>query len=78
MAKYPIGFWNYTPTGMLGPEDVKDWADLGMTMAVSPEYNPAHHDKNALLAILDACAEYGIKVILSDSRARSMLNLPKY
>lgn len=70
MANYPIGFWNYTATGQLGPEAVKDWADLGMTMAVSPEYNPAHHDKNALLAILDACAEYGIKVILSDSRAR--------
>ncbi len=72
MAKsiFPIGFWNYTATGDLGPEAVNDWADLGMTMAVSPEYHAPVHDKNALLAILDACADRGIKVILSDSRAR--------
>lgn len=70
MEKFPIGFWNYTSTGQLGAEAVRDWAELGMTMAVSPEFNPAEHDKNALLEILDACAEYGIKVIISDSRAR--------
>lgn len=70
MEKFPIGFWNYTSTGQLGAEAVRDWAELGMTMAVSPEFNHAEHDKNALLEILDACAEYGIKVIISDSRAR--------
>ncbi|MGN1345762.1 MAG: hypothetical protein ACI4V1_03190 [Eubacteriales bacterium] len=70
MAKFPIGFWNYTATGDLGPEAVRDWADLGMTMAVSPEYHAGQHDRNAMLAILDACAAYGIRVILSDSRAR--------
>lgn len=70
MSKFPIGFWNYTATGQLGPEAVNDWADLGMTMAVSPEYYAGHHDKNAMLAILDACAERDIKVIMSDSRAR--------
>lgn len=70
MERFPIGFWNYTATGQLPPEAVRDWADLGMTMAVSPEYDHTRHDKNALLAILDACAKHDIKVILSDSRAR--------
>lgn len=70
MERYPIGFWNYTATGELGPEAVKDWEELGMTMAVSPEYDPAVHDRKALLAILDACSDRGIRVILSDSRAR--------
>lgn len=70
MEKFPIGFWNYTATGVLGPEAVKDWAELGMTMANSPEYSPAHHRKEDMLAILDACEKYGIKVIMSDHRAR--------
>lgn len=70
MKKFPIGFWNYTSTGVLGPEAVKDWADLGMTMANSPEYYPTHHKKEDMLAILDACEEHGIKVIMSDARAR--------
>ena len=69
MDKFPIGFWNYTRTGDLGPEAVKDWADLGMTFAISPEYYDGC-DKGAMLRILDACEERGVKVILSDHRAR--------
>ncbi|MBE6725200.1 MAG: hypothetical protein E7576_08435 [Ruminococcaceae bacterium] len=69
MNKFPIGFWNYTRTGDLGPEAVKDWADLGMTFALSPEYYDGC-DKEAMLGILDACAERDIKVIVSDHRAR--------
>lgn len=68
-SKYPIGFWNYTATGALGPEAVKDWAELGMTMANSPEYWEGC-DKNAMLAILDECEKYGIRVIVCDHRAR--------
>ena len=67
--KYPIGFWNYTATGALGPEAVRDWAELGMTMANSPEYWEGC-DKNAMLAILDECEKYGIRVIVCDHRAR--------
>ncbi len=69
MDRFPIGFWNYTRTGDLGPEAVKDWADLGMTFAISPEYNEGC-DKDAMLSILDACAERGLRVIVSDARAR--------
>ena len=69
--KFPIGFWNYTPTGYLGPEAVKDWADLGMTMAGSPEFGEGD-DKETMLSILDACEEQGIRVIVFDERARWM------
>ena len=69
MNRFPIGFWNYTRTGDLGPEAVKDWADLGMTFAISPEFYDGC-DKAALLAILDACEQRGLRVIVSDARAR--------
>lgn len=69
MNKFPIGFWNYTHTGDLGPKDVQDWADLGMTMANSPEFGD-DSKKEDMLAILDACAEHDIKVIVCDDRAR--------
>ncbi len=69
MEKFPIGFWNYAPTGSQSAKDVDDWADLGMTMANSPEYYDGC-DKNRMLEILDACQTHGIKVILCDHRAR--------
>lgn len=68
--KFPIGFWNYAPTGAYGPEAVKDWVDCGMTLTMSPEFNPSIHKKEDLLAILDECEKQGIKLIICDSRAR--------
>lgn len=70
MEKYPIGFWNYTGTGDLKKKDVIDWKDLGMSFAMSPEYNPAHSKKQDMIDILDACEENGLKAIICDSRAR--------
>ena len=69
MKHYPMGFWNYTKAGYLGPEAVKDWAELGMTVALSPHITEGC-DKQAIRALLDACGEYGIKMIFSDYRAR--------
>ncbi len=66
MKKFPIGFWNYT-TGQLRAKDVKDWVDLGMTMANSPEITE-NTDKKVIHEILDACAENDIKVIMCDHR----------
>ena len=66
MKKFPIGFWNYT-TGQLCAKDVSDWADLGMTMANSPEIT-ASTDKKIIHEILDACADRDIKVIMCDQR----------
>ena len=66
MNKFPIGFWNYT-TGQLTAKDVKDWVDLGMTMANSPEITE-ETDKDVIRGMLDACAENDIRMILCDRR----------
>ena len=66
MERFPIGFWNYT-TGQLSAADVKDWVDLGMTMANTPEIKE-NTDKDVIRGILDACAENDIKAIVCDSR----------
>ncbi len=66
--KFPMGFWNYTQTGQLGPKDVTDWSDCGMTLTMSPAYDPDRHNKAELLALLDACAEQGIQLIVCDAR----------
>jgi hypothetical protein len=71
MSTFPIGFWNYTTAGDLGPEAVKDWTDLGMNFSVGPFYAPGG-DRGALTKLLDACAECGVKVYLSDARAHWM------
>ncbi len=69
MEKFPIGFWNYAPTGQYGSEAVQDWAELGMTLTFSPQYGPGS-DKELFRSILDAAAEKDIRLILNDSRAR--------
>ena len=69
MEKFPIGFWNYTANGQLRAKDVQDWADLGMTMANSPEFWEGA-DKDVMLELLDACEAHGIRMILCDHRAR--------
>ncbi|MCR5262989.1 MAG: hypothetical protein K6D94_03875 [Clostridiales bacterium] len=66
MTRFPIGFWNYT-TNQLTAEAVKDWADLGMTMANSPEITD-DTDRSVIRGMLDACAGSGIKMILCDHR----------
>lgn len=70
MKQFPIGFWNYTVPGVLGPEAVRDWQELGMTYAMSPEYDEREgHDKAAMHRILNACDACGIRVIVCDSRS---------
>lgn len=66
MQRFPIGFWNYT-TGQLTAKDVKDWVDLGMTMANSPEITD-DTDLDVIREMMDACHEHDIKMILCDKR----------
>ncbi len=68
MATFPLGFWNYAAVDQLGPFAVRDWSDAGMTLTMSPEFNPARHDATALRAILDAAADANIKMIICDRR----------
>lgn len=67
--RFPVGFWNYVQLPQQFPSDVKDWADCGMTVAMSPEFDPQRDNVNTMRAILDAAREHNIKVILWDKRA---------
>lgn len=66
MKRFPIGFWNYT-TDQLTARDVKDWVDLGMTMANSPEIDE-NTNPQRIRGMLDACADQNIRMILCDRR----------
>ena len=69
MEQFPIGFWNYTHIDSLDTSCAKDWADAGMTLAMSPYYPPDAAGVTKMRAILDAAAEQQIKVIVGDRRS---------
>lgn len=64
--KYPISFWNTNNMKNAVPNVVSMWHDLGITVAMSPEYKK--EDKFKILEILNEAEQYGIKVILCDYR----------
>jgi len=68
--KYPVGFWNYVLSDDQGPDQVKNWAEMGVTLTMSAEYDPATSSKENMLAVLDECQKYGIKMLICDSRTR--------
>ena len=74
---YPMTFWNYCNMDMLGPavgrtwaDVVKDWTDCGMNLAITPRFNAGQDDPAEMRAVLDACADAGIKAILWDGRCQ--------
>jgi len=69
MTRFPLGCWNYVGADKQGPSAVLDWADAGMTLTMSPEFDPECHRAEDLRAILDAAAEENIKMIVCDRRA---------
>ncbi len=69
LTQFPIGFWNYCTMDMLGAAAVKDWAEAGMTVAMSPDFRPGKDQTADMGAILDAAEKENIKVILGDSRS---------
>lgn len=66
---FPIGFWNYVEAEMQDARAVQDWADAGMTLAMSPSYGPEADQVQRLRSILEAAHERQIQVILCDRRA---------
>lgn len=68
LTRFPLGFWNYCSLDMIGSEAVKDWADCGMTLPMSQEYDPDRNKPSDLLPVLDAAAERNMKVIVCDRR----------
>lgn len=65
-----FGFWNYVPCGMLGKEAVKDWKEMGMTVAMSFDFDDRIHQKTDILELLDECQKYDIKLMIRDKRTR--------
>lgn len=75
MEKFPIHFWNYVELAeypdVIDEEQVKDWAECGFTIPGSPETvatDPEHPEK--IRQILKWCEKYGLKMIVSDRRAK--------
>jgi hypothetical protein len=68
LPQFPLGFWNYTTLKMTGARAVKDWADCGMTLAMSQEFDPDRDNPRALRAVLDAAHKKRIRVIVCDRR----------
>ena len=69
MKQFPVSFWNYVETGVRGKEDVSEWKELGVNLAMSFEYDPAKHKKEDMLAVLDECERLNIKVVVCDTRS---------
>lgn len=65
---FPVGFWNYTHSNVVEIKSaVADWQQLGMTVAMSSEYEKSE-DKQYILDTLDQAQKRGIKVIVCDYR----------
>ena len=67
---FPITFWNYCNMDQPGGQAaaVQDWVDAGMTVAMTPRYDPAK--RKEFLALLDACGQAGLKAIVWDGRGQ--------
>jgi len=68
MAQYPVGFWNYPPIADMEPEEVKVWADCGMTLTMSPSLSGSDADRDKMKKMLDECLKYGMQLIIRDPR----------
>ncbi len=68
---FPVTFHNYSPWGSPAavPEAVKTWKDLGLTVGRTPGFDVDTVGKDTMLAMLDACAEAGLKCFVPDRRA---------
>ena len=64
----PIGFWNYVDCGVLDKTAVSDWKELGISLAMSFEYDFEKNKKEEMLEVLDECARQNISVIVCDTR----------
>lgn len=62
--KFPLGFWNYNSGDFFtGPEEVRRWAKLGMTMVTCPLMSD-HEDPAKVREILDEVDKYGMTALL--------------
>lgn len=65
---FPVGFWNYPSIDTMEPDEVKVWADCGMTVTMSPSYEVRPDTVDKLRRMLDECVKYDMKLIMRDPR----------
>ncbi len=68
-GQFPIRFWNYASIEQMDASCVQDWADAGMTVAMSPSFGAEPEHVRKMGEILDAAHERDIRVILCDQRS---------
>ena len=69
--RYDFSFWNYQPVGFKDEQDaVAEWKDAGITLPMTFEYDPARHEKERMLRLLDECEKAGMRAIVCDARTR--------
>ncbi len=68
MTRYPIGFWNYPSIDTMDVDEVKVWADCGMTVTMSPQLPIRPDAIKKMQDMLAECEKYGMKLIIRDER----------
>ena len=68
MARYPIGFWNYPSIDTMEVDEVKVWADCGMTVTMSPQLPIRPDAVKKLQCMLVECEKYDMRLIIRDER----------
>ncbi len=68
MARYPIGFWNYPSIDTMEVDEVRVWANCGMTVTMSPQLSMRPDAVKKLRDMLVECEKYGMKLIIRDER----------
>ena len=61
--KFPFSMWNYNPPSDFTPDEVKVWADCGMTHPILPNVNKVDN-LPLLIPFLDKAEELGLKCII--------------
>lgn len=69
MQRFPLGVWDFGTLDRDPAVRARDWAECGITLALSPMFEPGRDDPAALRALLDAAHAHGIVVIVCDRRA---------
>ena len=68
LNKVNFSFWSFDENGVFDESAVKDWKELGISVAMSYNYNHSKENKQKMLKLLDECEKYGISLIIFDNR----------
>lgn len=72
--KIDVSFWNYTRLNAcrLSPREVaREWKDLGITVGFSFRYDPKEDSRDAMIELIEACEQLGLRLIVYDLRVYS-------